>query len=285
MLGEAGYDAYAAARFLESMNANQRFSAVEPGADASLDFLASHPNAPQRVELAKSHARAFGQEGVGDRGRDYYLAGIDGLLFGDSPNEGYVRGTEFLHPVLGVKFSVPNGFRIDNNADAVLATGPRDLAIRFDGVTDNGRQSMTDYIASGWVTGLDESSIRETRIDGLPAATARASADRWDFDITVIRLKDRIYRFLTASQRGSAELEATASIIRAGFKKMSSREIAALQPLQIRIVTIAQGDTVASLAGRMRGVERKVELFRLLNAIAPGETLSPGQRVKIVTDR
>ena len=66
---------------------------------------------------------------------------------------------------------------------------------------------------------------------------------------------------------------------------MSASEIKALEPLRIRIVTVAQGDTLGTMAGRMRGVERKVELFRLLNAIAPGEVLVPGQRVKIVTDR
>jgi predicted Zn-dependent protease len=285
MLGEAGYDPYAAARFLESMNANQQFSSIDPESDSSLDFLASHPNAPQRVQLAKNHARAFGMEGVGDRGRDYYLEGIDGLLFGDSPNEGYVRGTEFLHPVLGIRFRVPAGFRIDNNADAVMATGPGDLAIRFDGVTDDSSQSLTDYIASGWVTGLDPSSIRQTRVDGLPAATARASADRWDFDITVVRLKDRIYRFLTAAPRGSSELETTASVVRAGFRRMSAVEIRQLQPLRIRIATAAPGDTVASLAARMKGVERKLELFRLLNAIPPGSVVTPGQKVKIVSDR
>lgn len=285
MLGEAGYDPYAAPRFLESMDANQRFSAVDPGADVSLDFLASHPNPPQRLVLARNHARAFGQEGVGDRGRDYYLDGIDGLLFGDSPNEGYVRGTEFLHPVLGVRFSVPSGFQIDNKADAVLATGPGDLAIRFDGVTDTSRQSLTDYIASGWVTGLDPSSIRETRVDGLPAATARASADRWIFDITVIRLKERIYRFLTAAPQGSSDLDAAAAQLRAGFRKMSTSEVQALQPLRIRIVTVGQGDTVSSLAAQMRGVDRKVDLFRLLNAIAPGAVLNPGEKVKVVSDR
>lgn len=285
MLGEAGYDPYAAPRFLESMNANQLFNAVDPQADSSLDFLASHPNAPQRVQLARSHAQAFGPEGVGDRGRDYYLEGIDGLLFGDSPNEGYVRGTEFLHPVLGIKFRVPAGFRIDNNADAVMATGPGDMAIRFDGVTDNSSQSLTDYIASGWVTGLDPSSIRPTRIDGLPAATARASADRWDFNITVVRLKDRIYRFLTAAPRGSSDLEPTASVVRAGFRRMSATEIRQLQPLRIRVVTVAPGDTVISLAARMKGVERKVDLFRLLNAIPSGSVVSPGQKVKIVSDR
>lgn len=55
MLGEAGYDPYAAARFLDSMAAYSRFSAVDPEADQSLDFLSSHPNAPQRVDLARRH--------------------------------------------------------------------------------------------------------------------------------------------------------------------------------------------------------------------------------------
>jgi predicted Zn-dependent protease len=89
MLGEAGYDPYAAARFLDAMAAYSRFSSVDPDSDQSLDFLSSHPSAPQRVDLARRHARAFGAERtVGDRGRDYYLAGIDGLLYGDSPQAG-----------------------------------------------------------------------------------------------------------------------------------------------------------------------------------------------------
>ena len=104
--------------------AYSRFSSVDPDSDQSLDFLSSHPSAPQRVDLARRHARAFGAEGaVGDRGRDYYLAGIDGLLYGDSPQEGYVRGQTFLHGKLGIRFDVPAGFQIDNKAEAVLATG------------------------------------------------------------------------------------------------------------------------------------------------------------------
>ncbi|MET0358088.1 MAG: M48 family metalloprotease, partial [Pararhizobium sp.] len=117
MLGEAGYDPYAAARFLDAMAAYSRFSSVDPENDQSMDFLSSHPNAPQRVELARRHARAFGPEGTtGDRGRDYFLDGIDGLLYGDSPQEGYVRGQTFLHGKLGIRFDVPAGFQIDNKA-------------------------------------------------------------------------------------------------------------------------------------------------------------------------
>jgi len=285
MLGEAGYDPYAASRFLESMEAYGRFMAVDPSSDQSLDFLSSHPNAPQRVELAKNHARSFGADGTVDRGRDFYLDGIDGLLFGDSPQEGYVRGNTFLHPKLGIRFEVPPNFRIDNKAEAVMATGPNDLAVRFDGVSESSRRSLSDYMASGWVTGLIPGSIRETRIGGFPAATARARADRWDFDVTVVKVDDRIYRFLTAAPLDSPALEPTAETLRSSFRKLTAGEAQALQPLRIRIVTAKPGDSITTLAGRMRGTDRKVELFKLLNSIGPGASVVGGNRYKIVTDQ
>jgi predicted Zn-dependent protease len=267
------------------MAAYSRFTAVDPEADQSLDFLSSHPNAPQRVELARRHARAFGAEGTsGDRGRDYYLAGIDGLLYGDSPQEGYVRGQTFLHGQLGIRFDVPQGFQIDNKAEAVLATGPGEVAIRFDGISDNARRSLTDYIASGWVTGLQPDTIRPVVVNGLEAATAHASADRWDFDVTVIRLGDRIYRFLTAVPKGSTALETTANQLRSSFRRMSPSEIQALKPLRIRVVTVRPGETIATLAARMMGTDRKLDLFRLINAMQVTSTVKPGDKVKIISE-
>lgn len=284
-LGEAGYDPYAAARFLESMAAYSHYTSVDPDSDQSLDFLSSHPNAPQRVELARRHARAFGPEGThGDTGRDYFLAGIDGLLYGDSPQEGYVRGQTFLHGSLGIRFDVPAGFQIDNKVEAVLATGPGEVAIRFDGVADNERRSLTNYISSGWVTGLVPDSIRSLRVNGLEAAQARASADRWDFDVTVIRIGSQIFRFLTAVPKGSPLLESTANQLRQSFRRITPAEAATLKPLRVRVVTVKPGDTLATLAGRMMGTERKLELFRLINKFGAADVPKVGSRVKIISE-
>lgn len=285
MLGEAGYDPYAAARFLDAMAAYSRFSSVDPETDQSMDFLSSHPNAPQRVELARRHARAFGPEGTtGDRGRDYFLDGIDGLLYGDSPQEGYVRGQTFLHGKLGIRFDLPAGFQIDNKAEAVLATGPGEIAVRFDGVADTQRRSLTDYIASGWVTGLQPETIHAITINGLEAATARASAERWDFDVTVLRIDTQIYRFLTAVPKGMPSLEPTADVLRKSFRRMSPQEAAALKPLRIRVITVAPGDTLATLSARMMGTDRKLDLFRLINALQITSTIKPGDRIKIISE-
>ena len=284
-LGRAGFDPYAAARFLRSMEAYSRYRAGEADNDPSLDFLSSHPDAPKRLELTIRHARAFGPQGTGKRERDAYLESINGLLYGDSPKEGYVRGLTFLHPTLGIRFSVPRGFQIDNTAQAVLATGPGEVAIRFDGVSDKRRMSLTNYIQSGWVSGLDPSSIRATKIGGLDAATARASADKWDFDVTVIRVDNRIYRVLTAAPTGSSRLEPTARAVRSSFRKMSASEVAALKPLRIKIIKVKPGDTVTSLASQMRGTNRRLELFQMLNALPAGSTPAVGTEVKIVSDR
>jgi predicted Zn-dependent protease len=48
---------------------------------------------------------------------------------------------------------------------------------------------------------------------------------------------------------------------------------------------VGPGQTVGSLAAGMSGVDRKLELFRLLNGLAPGASVSTGDKVKIVTDR
>lgn len=284
-LGEAGYDPYAAARFLDSMAAYQHYNSSDPNADQSMDFLSSHPSTPQRVELARDHARAFGPEGsTGDKGRGYFLDGIDGLLYGDSPQEGYVRGHTFLHGGLGIRFDVPDGFQIDNKVEAVMATGPGDIAVRFDGVADTQNRSLTNYISSGWVTGLLPDTIRATKVDGMEAATARASADRWDFDVTVVRIGGQIFRFLTAVPKGSDQLEPTADTLRNTFRRITPQEAQGLKPLRVRVVTVGASDSLATLSARMMGTDRKLELFKVLNALSAGQTPAVGSRVKIIAE-
>jgi predicted Zn-dependent protease len=41
---------------------------------------------------------------------------------------------------------------------------------------------------------------------------------------------------------------------------------------------------VGTLSARMVGTDRPQELFRLINGLAAGQSLSVGERVKIVTD-
>jgi len=292
-IAKAGYDPFAAPRFLQAMEAYSQFRNISGATNARLDFLASHPATPQRVQLAISQARRVSAPGIGVTERASFLDGLDGMIYGDTESDGYVRATSFIHPKLGISFSVPKGFLIDNSKTAVLASGPHNFAIRFDrvvapkieeGETDTPPQSAVDYIKSGWVSGIDASSIRPLTINGQEAATARAHSQVWDFDIVVIMAGSHIYRFLTAAPKGATSLREISQNTAGSFKILSAAEIAALKPLRIRIVTVKSGESVAALAARMKGVDHHEEFFRLINALPPNAIVRAGTRVKIITE-
>lgn len=284
-VAEAGYDPFASARFLQTMEGYTQFRSVSGATDAKLDFLATHPATPQRVQLALAQARLVGAPGVGSTDRDSFLKGVDDMVFGDTAKEGYIRGQNFIHPELGISFSVPNGFTIDNSSAAVVASGADDMAIRFDAINKPADiNNVKSYIQSGWVSGLDVDSVRTVDIAGYPAATATAESPKWKFDVVVIMVRNKIYRFLIAAPKNNNSLEGVTKSTISSFKILSRQQISALKPLRIHVVTVKAGETVASLADQMQGTDKKVALFRILNALSPTAVVSAGDRVKIIAE-
>ncbi len=283
-IGEVGYDPYAAAAFQEQMAAFTKYRNAAGSNDQGFDFLSTHPSTPQRINLAIGHARKFGPIGTGIRDRESYLSGIDGMLFGDNADEGYVRGQRYSHANLGITFEFPDGFSIENKPEAVLGARSTDgAAVRFDGDDVAPNQNLTEYLTSGWVEGLDVSTVQSDTVNGLPAARAKAYAGRWDFDIVVIRANGAVYRILTALPSGSDDLDAVAAQIRSSFRTLNASETQNLKPLKVRIIRASERDTVAQMAARMPDVADAAALFKALNGLRDGDTLVAGQRYKIVT--
>ena len=84
--------------------------------------------------------------------------------------------------------------------------------------------------------------------------------------------------------KGAASLEPTANVLRTSFRRMTPEEIAALKPLRIRIVAAKPGDTFATLSARMQGTDRKLDLFRMINALQLTSTITPGDKLKIISE-
>ncbi|MFO1185435.1 MAG: M48 family metalloprotease [Bauldia sp.] len=283
----AGYDPLSAARFLSAMNQFQRYRTTLGGAGGRQpEFLATHPSTPERVDLAAKAAKSLTPSPRGDIDRAAYAAAIEGIVFGDDTGQGYVRGRSFFHAGLGVGFTVPEGFVLDNTADAVLATGGDGTALRFDAVDVQGSVPLEDYLTSGWVNGLDRGTVKVGLTGGLPSASAVATAKGWAFHITIVRGGGgETYRFIFANERDSPAFQRAAAETVSSFRQLSSREVASLRPLHVRLVTVKAGDSQETIAGRMKGiVERPLDLFRALNQLPTTARLEPGQVVKIVAE-
>jgi predicted Zn-dependent protease len=284
----AGYDPFGAVRFLTSMGRNAELrstpgqSHIDPRAP---DFLSSHPATPERIKNAQNNARQFTAPGGGEREREAYLAGVDGLVYGEDPSEGFVRGRRFLHPRLGFTFAAPEGFSLDNTAQAVL--GVREgggQALRLDVVRVPAEQTLADYLTSGWIDNIDRKSVEELGLNGLPAATATAKGDQWTFRLYAVRFGSDVYRFIFASKRMTAEIDRVFRESVGSFRRMTVAESQAAKPLYIRIVSVAPGDTVERLAGRMAVSDRALERLRVLNGLSPGDRVKPGDQVKMVVE-
>ena len=68
------------------------------------------------------------------------------------------------------------------------------------------------------------------------------------------------------------------------FRRLSLSEMSGAKPLRLKIVTVAPGDTVERLAGRMAITDRPLERFLVINGLESGEALKPGDKVKIVVE-
>ncbi|HEY4406669.1 MAG TPA: M48 family metalloprotease [Xanthobacteraceae bacterium] len=283
----AGFDAYGASRFLTSLGRDSEIrqsgpTNIDPRAP---DFLSSHPATPERVRNAQASARQFGAPGAGERERQPYLAAVDGMVYGDDPSEGLVRGRHFLHPRLGFTFVAPEGFTLDNTAQAILGVKEGGgQALRLDVVRVPTEQTLTDYLNSGWIENVDTKTIESTTISGFPAATASAKGDQWAFRLFAVRFGSDVYRFIFATKHMTPEIDRAFRESVASFRRMSIAESKAARPLRLRVLTVGNGDTVEQLASRMAVVDRKVERFRILNGLEPGDRLSPGDLVKIVVE-
>ena len=281
----AGFDPYGAVRFLNALGRNAE---LKPNGNIDprlLDFVSSHPATPERVKNAQANARQFSAPGGGERDREAYMGGIDGLVFGEDPSEGFVRGRRFLHPRLGFTFTAPEGFVLENTVQAVL--GVREggnQALRLDVVRVPAEQSLPDYLASGWIENVDAASIEEITLNGFPAATALARGEQWSFRLYAVRFGSEVYRFIFAAKQTGAQVDRIFRESVGTFRRMRVAEVEAAKPLRLKVVTVGAGDTVERLASKMTVTDRAVERFRVLNGLAPGQPLKAGDRVKIVVE-
>lgn len=287
-LANAGYDPYAQGDFLAAMDQNSRLEAMLAGSSGGrgADWLASHPATPERVAAARREASVSPMaRGQGERGQAALFRAINGMIYGDSPEQGIVRDRTFIHPVGRFRFDVPAGFRIINGAQAVQASGPQKSLVKFDSARKAANVSIGQYLANVWAAGVAISRVELFSVNGLPAARAHTIIGAFNATLVAIEAPDgHVYRFLMGEQRQtSPRYQADLDRIAASFRLISAAEARAVKPLRIRIVTAGAGDTVASLAARMSFADYKVERFRALNGLSANAALRAGQKVKLIS--
>lgn len=285
-LGRAGYDRRAMGTVLASLAAQNALDARLSGQNASVpEWASTHPDPASRVQNALTKAGAAGTNSVSNR--DTFLARIDGLRYGDDPAQGVIEGSTFIHPDLRLAFTAPQGYYMVNGTRAVNIQGQSGKA-QMTTAAYNG--NLEAYVRSAFAAAGGQNStlapqtIERTTVNGLPAVygTARVNNGNSQVDLVVFAYefaRDQAYHFVTIAPAGRA---GGFNSMFQSMRRITAAEAGAVVPRRLQVVTVARGDTVASLARRMAYDSAQEERFRVLNALSGTATVTPGQKVKLV---
>ena len=289
-LVSARYSPYGLPDMLNALQASDQVEALSRSADAKATpvWSRTHPLTGDRIARAVGEAQRAAGPRPPPAGPDPFLAQVDGMTYGDDPRQGVVLGRRFLHPDIGIGFTAPEGFQLANSPAAVTLRGPGGLIAQFAGPVGSGDADLVGeaYAVLRQTTGQAEvyaAEPRRTRINGLDAvllpAQARTSRGYVDVVVAVYGVGARPFHFVALAPAGQGGAFDT---LIGSMRRLSKAERAEARPRRIRVVTVRPGDTVDSFAARMAVEDRPRERFLAINGLQPGDTLRPGDRVKVV---
>jgi predicted Zn-dependent protease len=214
---------------------------------------------------------------------------IDGVIYGDNPDQGVTRGSTFMHPPLRFRIDFPPKWEVANSPQQVVAKAPdADVFMLLQGVTKPAGQTARDVAlahmeAAGFrsvsgdrttINGLDAFvGVYQGQIEGLGDVTMRAAH---------IAHGGSYYLVAGLVAPGTFEgVDGTFMTAIRSFRPLTAAEAEAIRPSRIDFYTVRDGDTWESLAQRSAGAI-KPSTLAVMNHSSPDAAPRAGARIKIV---
>lgn len=295
-LQQAGYDPFAATDMLGALDRHQAFltgTAAGDQAKSIPEWALTHPYTENRITRTAEAAREAGfAPDTHDELEARYLRQLDGLLYGDDPEQGFVLGRRFAHPVMRIAFDAPQGFSLTNSPQSILINGPDGLRGEFGGgpLPAGGLRAYSQAVLAGLLGNVPmvDTTAEDVVVNGLPARFQQAAVttERGEVVISVAAYStgpSSAYHFVMVSSPEAQPQRAIAELFRS-FRNLSEAEASTLRPRVIDVISARPGDTLQSLASRMAS-ERPRDLFLALNGRAANQPVKAGEMIKLVVWR
>lgn len=283
-----GWDPTGVPRFLTTL---ARVSeATEKGVP---NWLSTHPEPGSRVKDAEPVAAQFVSDTARTTNRDQFLRAIDGVVVGDNPEDGIVRGHVFVHPMLRIGFNFPEGWEVVNTAETVMAREPGTQHFMLLQQVAQPRGTSIEQVAYSAMQSAHYTEVsggQRTRIGGLDAYEAvyrgnLSGVGRVMMRSAHIAMGRQIYvvaGFAPEKEFELADRDFQPSV--RSFREISQSEASQIRPNKLTYYTVRQGDSWQSIAQRAgRGITSAATLA-IMNNHEVSDQPQPGDRIKIVVE-
>ena len=290
----AGYDPAGVPRFLSTL------ARVNALSDRGIpNWLSTHPDPGSRVTKAEPVAGKFVSPDAKRVNRDRYLERIQGLVFGDSPKDGIVRGNEFLHPLLRIGLKFPEGWELTNTPSAVMAQEPGTQHFMvLQEVEQPFRQGPTGQnraIADAAVEAMRRAGFKAVNgttldINGNDAHIGVYRGKTKDVGEVVMRAAHvRVGRqlyviagFTPQDQFDLIDPDIQASV--KTFRQLSQQEAQNIRPNRVDFYTVQKNDSWQSIAARQGKGYVNAATLAIMNDREVSVQPQQGDRIKIIVE-
>ncbi len=251
-------------------------------------LFSTHPDHDTRLQEIVAYASKYQSQTEGRKGEAEYLNKIDGLIFGDSPQQGITRGNNFYHESLGISITFPKRWNVTNLPDKLVINAPLGAATQQILLDDiNKKISPKAFMIQR--LGLDNlTNDQPLTINGLEAHTGIATINtgngRRSARFTVIYFNNQAYILVGVSKDpGSmSHYDAAFMEMARSFHQLTEDERLLAQPLRLKIIESTDETNFKSLAEQSPLEQYQEEKLRLLNGLYPQGKANSKSLLKII---
>lgn len=287
----AGYKAEEGAKFFTLL---KRLSG-ESDAAGLLSWISTHPDPAERETYIPALAQHYRGEAAGMPlgGTDSasYLSRLDQLIYGDNPRHGFIEDGRFYHPDLRFQFPVPRGWQVDNFAEHVQLSAPKDatparaLLSVSPGSPRDAAEAFTEQL---------QATILDTRTDtvnGMPTVVQSSRVTTGSGDK---RSSLRVLSYFIAKDGKTfawhglstpADFEAAQRGFRAvfeGFADLTDPALLQVQPQRLSIVKAPHSDTFQALVQPPASGSPSLDDLAIMNHLHAETPVLAGSLLKTV---
>ena len=288
-LAKAGYDPKAMIDVIRVLKNQETFSAAEAKKQGREvkgyhGLFASHPDNDTRLHEVVASADKYAGAQKTKIGRSDYLTHINGLVFGDSEEQGIRSDRHFYHLTMNFAVEFPAGWQINNNPASLQSLSPNGDAIVEMRVTDlNLKLSPLEFIKQRLK--IDKLKAGEQlNANGLEGYTGIFKAQDRLARVAVVYLRDQAFVFFGSVKNNKmfSQFDADFVMTAKSLHALRADEKVFAKALKLEVVTVGKADNYITWAKDSRISNSPLAQLRLLNGDYPTGELETGELAKRV---
>ena len=265
--------------------------ACRGGMTVGARLLSTHPNPADRVITVnkltdKEQKKYQGKKYVVNR--DKYLKQIDGIIFGNDPQQGFIENDIFYHPGLRFQFPTPAAWTINNLPSQVQMISKNEQAIMVFKLEamETELQAASKFITDNKLKVISQKSVK---VHGANAqeviATANTQQGVLQLMAYFIKKGNNVYSFMGYSaQANFPNYELAFKTTMSGLKTLTDKSKINRQPDRIKIRKVATNTTLENALKSFGSSGDDLQKHALLNgALALNTQVKKGMLLKTIS--